>query len=182
MHLGFNIFLYNNNNNNNNTLLKVQYPRSSVDYTNYSKEKILNYKKNSHKISLMKDRWYNSSQLTVVTFKEVCLKLRFKHHYPNCQNYPINAIQMNTTVWALWEAIKNYQKVLCKPFLTQLIVCVYVITRHPIMGFQSDKHRYPLLLITTVMTPAFYFIDFATHHAHWNVELRLYFVIHTHID
>ena len=29
----------NNNNNNNNTLLKVQYPRSSVDYTNYSKEK-----------------------------------------------------------------------------------------------------------------------------------------------
>ena len=26
----------------------------------------------------MKDRWYNSSQLTVVTFKEVCLKLRLK--------------------------------------------------------------------------------------------------------
>ena len=34
-----NLICARDSNNNNNTLLKVQYPRSSVDYTNYSKEK-----------------------------------------------------------------------------------------------------------------------------------------------
>ena len=51
----------------NNTLLKVQYPRSSVDYTNNSKKK---KKKNS----LMKIDDIKVVQLIVVTFKEVCLK------------------------------------------------------------------------------------------------------------